>query len=52
MKTRLITVIVPEQIYQKLSDKKKKDGVTIQHHVNAILAFHFFGKKPSVSDLS
>lgn len=40
-KSRLITVIVPEVIYQKLQLKKKNDGVTIQHHVNAILAAHF-----------
>jgi predicted DNA binding CopG/RHH family protein len=44
-KERLITVIVPEGIYNKLKAKKTKDGVTIQHHVNAILAEHFFGKR-------
>jgi predicted DNA binding CopG/RHH family protein len=51
-KERLITVTVPEGIYNKLKTKKIKEGVTIQHHVNAILALYFFGKKPSVSDLS
>lgn len=41
MKTRLITVIVPETIYNKLKAKKEKEGVTIQHYVNAILAAYF-----------
>lgn len=41
IKERLITVTVPEAIYNKLKSKKDKEGVTIQHHVNAILAHHF-----------
>jgi hypothetical protein len=41
MDSRLITVIVPEKIYEWLHAKKRRDGSTIQHQVNAILAFHY-----------
>lgn len=36
-KEKLITVIVPDQIYNKLAAIKKAKGVTIQFQVNEIL---------------
>jgi hypothetical protein len=42
--SRIITVEIPENVYQKLDSKRKKEGVTIKHHVNAILAHYFFSK--------
>lgn len=37
LKERLITVVVPEDIYNKMASIKKSKGVTIQFQVNEIL---------------
>lgn len=37
MADKLITVIVPAEIYQKLAAVKKAKGITIQFQVNQIL---------------
>jgi hypothetical protein len=43
--SRLITVIVPCKIYDLLHSRRNKDGVTISHQVNAILAYYFSRKQ-------